>query len=118
MRLPCAAQAYPLAHAVQEGSKFALQLGYLVERTAYYSPALWLLRQRIVRVSGGELVRCIYICIVLQSRSVLSCAGLCGVALQVLGLPSGCISHGIVSVVRQSAACCAQLSDVTATTWL
>jgi Pex2 / Pex12 amino terminal region len=53
----CAAQAYPLAHAVQEGSKFALQLGYLVERTAFYSPALWLLRQRIVRVSGGELVR-------------------------------------------------------------
>ena len=49
-------QAYPLVHAVQEGSKFALQLGYLVERTAFYSPALWLLRQRIVRVSGGELV--------------------------------------------------------------
>ena len=56
----CAVQAYPLVHAIQEGSKFALQLGYLVERTAYYSPALWLLRQRIVRVSGGELVRCSY----------------------------------------------------------
>lgn len=54
-------QAYPLAHAVQEGSKFALQLGYLVERTAFYSPALWLLRQRIVRVSGGELVRYIQV---------------------------------------------------------
>ena len=54
--LSCAVQAYPLVHAVQEGSKFALQLGYLVERTAFYSPALWLLRQRIVRVSGGELV--------------------------------------------------------------
>lgn len=44
-------------HAGQEGGKFALQLLYLMERTAYYSPALWLLRQRIVRVSGGELVR-------------------------------------------------------------
>lgn len=55
--LPCVVQAYPLVHAVQEGSKFALQLGYLVERTAFYSPALWLLRQRIVRVSGSELVR-------------------------------------------------------------
>lgn len=43
-------------HAGQEGSKFALQLLYLMDATAFYSPALWLLRQRIVRISGGELV--------------------------------------------------------------
>lgn len=48
-------KAYPLVHAGQEGSKFALQLLYLMDATAFYSPALWLLRQRIVRISGGEL---------------------------------------------------------------
>ena len=50
-------QAYPFMHAGQEGSKFLLQLLYLLDRTPYYSPALWLLGQRVVRVTGSELVR-------------------------------------------------------------
>lgn len=57
--LQAIAQAYPLVHAGQEGSKFLAQLAYLMERTAFYSPALWLLRQRIVRVAGAELVGCL-----------------------------------------------------------
>ena len=50
-------RAYPWLHVVQEGMRFAYQLAYLLDSTPYYSPVLHLLRQRIVRVSGQELVR-------------------------------------------------------------
>ena len=44
-------------HAGAEGLKFGYQLLYLLEASPYYSPALHLLRQRVVRVSGADLVR-------------------------------------------------------------
>ena len=50
-------QGYPWVHAAAEGLKFGYQLLYLLEASPYYSPALRLLRQRVVRVSGAELVR-------------------------------------------------------------
>jgi len=49
-------QAYPWLHAGQEGARFVYQLLYLVDQTPYYSPVLHVLRQRVVRVSGTELV--------------------------------------------------------------
>ena len=50
-------QAFPWLHAGQEGAQFVYQLLYLVDLTPYYSPVLHALRQRVVRVSGAELVR-------------------------------------------------------------
>ena len=48
---------YPSLHALREGLAFLYQLMYLLEGTPYFSPSLHLLQQRIVRVTGQELVR-------------------------------------------------------------
>ena len=56
MVLTLTRQAYPWLHAGQEGARFVYQLLYLVDQTPYYSPVLHALRQRVVRVSGTELV--------------------------------------------------------------
>ena len=48
---------YPSLHAVREGLAFLYQLTYLLEGTPYFSPSLHMLQQRIVRVTGQELVR-------------------------------------------------------------
>ena len=49
--------AYPSLHAVREGLAFLYQLMYLLEGSPYFSPSLHVLQQRIVRVTGQELVR-------------------------------------------------------------
>ena len=50
---------YPSLYAIREGLHFVYQLMYLLEGTAYFSPILHLLRQRVVRVTAQELVcRC------------------------------------------------------------
>ncbi|KAK9801364.1 hypothetical protein WJX73_000250 [Symbiochloris irregularis] len=48
-------RAYPWIHASHEGLRFAYQLLYLLENTAYFSPLLHLLGQRVVRVTSQEL---------------------------------------------------------------
>lgn len=47
-------QVYPIFYAVQESCKAGLQVAYLVGRTPHDSPPLWLLGQRVVRVSPSE----------------------------------------------------------------
>ena len=47
---------FPWIHATQEGLRFGYQLLYLLDSSPYYSPALHLLGQNIVRVSGQEMV--------------------------------------------------------------
>lgn len=50
-------KAYPLVSSISEGLTFCYQMLYLVDRSSYYSPILHLLGQKIVRVSGHELVQ-------------------------------------------------------------
>ena len=50
-------RVWPFAHATREALRFAYQLLYLLDGTAYFSPTLHLLRQRVIRVTGQELVR-------------------------------------------------------------
>lgn len=50
-------QVYPMMYAAQESCKAALQVAYLVGRTPHYSPPLWMLGQRVVRVSATELAQ-------------------------------------------------------------
>lgn len=49
--------AYPYLAGGMEASKFACQLLYLLEVAPVHHPLLALLGQRIVRVSGAEMVR-------------------------------------------------------------
>jgi hypothetical protein len=51
---------YPYAHAVIEGVKFNYQLSYLLDVLDCHSPTLHLLGQRLVRLSGAEMVRACY----------------------------------------------------------
>lgn len=48
---------YPYLHASLEGVKFVYQLGYLLDVFETHSPVLQLLGQRLVRLTGQELVR-------------------------------------------------------------
>ena len=60
-------KVYPWIHASHEGLRFAYQLLYLLENTAFYSPVLHLLGQRVVRVTAQEMVGAAAICCVVHS---------------------------------------------------
>jgi hypothetical protein len=49
-------QLYPYLHASVEAVKFVYQLGYLLDVSETHSPVLQLLGQRLVRLTGPELV--------------------------------------------------------------
>jgi hypothetical protein len=49
---------YPYAHATIEGVKFYYQLCYLLHVLDCHSPTLHLLGQRLVRLTGPEMVGC------------------------------------------------------------
>jgi len=48
---------YPYLHAGLEGVSFVYQLGYLLDVFDTHSPVLQLLGQRLVRLTGPEMVR-------------------------------------------------------------
>lgn len=48
---------YPYLHASIEAVKFVYQLGYLLDVFETHSPILQLLGQRLVRLTGPEMVR-------------------------------------------------------------
>jgi hypothetical protein len=48
---------YPYLHAAIEAVRFVYQLGYLLDVFDCHSPVLQLLGQRLVRLSGTEMVR-------------------------------------------------------------
>jgi hypothetical protein len=54
---------YPYAHAAIEGVKFYYQLSYLLDVLDCHSPTLHLLGQRLVRLSGPEMVSACYKCV-------------------------------------------------------
>lgn len=47
---------YPYVHASLEAVKFVYQLGYLLDVFETHSPVLQLLGQRLVRLTGPEMV--------------------------------------------------------------
>lgn len=47
---------YPYVHAGIEGLRFVYQLGYLLDVLDCHSPVLQALQQRLVRLSGQEMV--------------------------------------------------------------
>jgi hypothetical protein len=81
-------RVYPWIHASQEALQFTYQLLYLLDSTPFFSPALHLLRQTVVRVSGNELV---HTC--LSSWQLPPC---CGEAPEVGLMSSNALSRGYI----------------------